>query len=483
MALAVVLRLVEVGRSYDLVQDEVDYVVLGSSVRNGHFPPVFPGSGPFLLHPPLFFILSAGWQILLRPSGNWFHLLVDIRILNVIFAAVTAGCLYVLGSRLGSRVTGIAAALLFILDPYVLRQNGRALLETCTTMFVLLGYVLLLRLVQHRTANPMAVAVGGGLLIGLSILCKDMAVVLVAVPLLFLVVLGWGVPRRISATALVASLVPYGIYVIILAAIGSFAAFWDQETAGLRRALGQQKSTGFSKAGSPSLVHTLVTDVTSFGTTYAVLALSLVATLCLLFTSRRPDHRLMTVVTACGAVTIFYELFFGTIEEQFLYFLIVPAMLTLAVGTTVVIERHRSQERANRWARVALAVLVVLSCYNLAVWVNTRTSADNGEQRITEWFRQHAQHPGMIGNDTEVTVYALELTGFKAVPMSGTPSVAAAEHVRYLTVLPVETAGNYGTLTKSEERFYERHGKRVFSFRENTYGDVQIYKTTDPRLW
>jgi hypothetical protein len=482
IASAAVFRLISVGPAYDLTQDEVNYVDLSTSLRHGQFPPVFQGSGPFLLHPPLFFALGAAWQILWQPHGGWFGLLVLIRCLNATLAVVSAGCLYALGAQLGNRITGLVAAGLFAIDPYILRQNGRALLETCTMTLVLLGYIVILRMVQRRTARPFATAVCGGLLLGTSVVSKDLAVMLAVLPLVVLVAFGWGVPRRLGLTALTASLVPYGIYVAAVSAVGQFHSFYLQETAGLRRAVGEQRQTGFTKAGSPSLVHTLLIQTGGFVTTYLVVALSLVVTLYLLVASKRPEHRLLVAVTGCGAITIFYSVFFGTIEEQFLYFLLVPAILSLAVGVTVFVERRRGRAGSPSWGRIALVLLAVMTCYNLGLWVVTRTTPDNGQQRIAAWFSAHAPHPGIIGNDTQVTVYALQRTGFEAVTMS-TPAVAAALHIEYLTVLPVETAGNYGAITEAQERFYERHGRRVFSFSEPTYGDVQIYRTTDPSVW
>ncbi|MGH9095458.1 MAG: ArnT family glycosyltransferase, partial [Acidimicrobiales bacterium] len=492
----VALRLVNVGGAYDLVQDEVNYVDLGTSLGHGVFPPVFSGSGPFLLHPPLFFALGAGWQMLFHPSGGYFHLVATIRVLNVVCAGVSAGCLYALGTRLGRRITGVAALLLFALDPYVLRQNGRALLETSTVMFVLLGSVLLVRLCQERAVRPRLVAVTGGLLLGVSLVGKDMAALLVVPPLLVLFWRRWELPRRLSSLALVASVVPFAAYVVALAAVGSLPAFWSQETAGIRRLLGQEKSTGFSKAGSPSLVHTIVVQLTSFGATYVVLGLGVLGAFYVLVRRHDAAARLMSVVTLFGAATIFYALFFGTIEEQFLYFLLVPALLSLAMGGTLLAERvagagagrpgtrtwAKARLRTRARTRTLLVLLAIVSLYNLGVWAHVRRSPDHGLQRVTAWCQAHDPNPGLIGNDTQVTVYALQHSGLPAT-LIGAPRAAAAEHIRYLTVLPTETAGNYGALDQAQEKFYEDHGRRVFSFHEATFGDVQIYRTTDPSVW
>lgn len=482
MVLAAVLRLVALGTAYDIFGDEINYVDLGTSMHHGQFPPVFPGSGPFLLHPPLFFALGAAWQLLLRPNPNdWFSLLNTARELNVLLAVVSAGCLYVLGARLGTRYTGAAAAVLFALDPYVLRENGRVYLEAGAMMLVLLGYLVLLRLFQHRARHPWLVAVGGGLLLGLSVVTKDMAALLVVLPLSAALVRKWGVDRRLTATALVSSLVPYAIYVIALAAVGSFGPFVTQETSGLRRALGLQKTTGFTRAGSPSLVHTLLAQLAGFWTTYAVLGLGVLAMVYLAMVSRRPDHRLWIAVTASGAFTIFYSLFFGTIEENFLYFLMVPAMLALAVAVTVLARRVTWPSVQRRASLLAGGLTLVLAS-NLFLWAHTRTTPDNGMEALANWFRHDAAKPGLIGNDSSVAADVLQRSGFAATVVSG-PRVAARLGVRYITVLPVEAQGNYVRLTPAEERFFIRHGQRVFSFSGPSFGKIEVYRTTNPALW
>jgi hypothetical protein len=491
VVLAAVLRLVGVGSSYDLFEDEVNYVDLGRSLRHGNFPPDFynhlvgPGSGggPFLLHPPLSFALSAGWQILTWGGGSYFALVNDFRVLDALLAALSAGLLYMIGARLGRhRWVGVTAALLFALEPYVMRQNGRVFIETPTMLFVLGGLVILLRLYQGRARHPALTAVAGGVVGGLAVVTKDMALLLVLLPLVVNLVFGGGpAKRRWSLVALVSSVVPYGVYIGALAWVHSLGAFWTAETAGLRRFIGEQKSTGFSRKGSPSLTHTLLAQLSTFGTTYLVLILGLLAALYVFILRRRdPDQRLFLMAVLGGGLTVFYALFFGTIEEQFLYFLLVPTLVALPLGAELLLERRRTGQR--RWRRAATVAVVAVCVYNLGVWGWVHTHADNGQQRIVAWFQRHDPRPGVIGNDTDVTALALARMGFQATNMPRA-AVAASEHIRYLTVLPVETQQSAGDLSLSQEAFFERTGHRVFSFNESTYGDVQIYETDDPQVW
>ncbi len=305
MTLAGGLRFVNVGSAYDVWQDEVNYVDLSVSLRHGQFPPRFNG-GPFLLHPPLFFALSALWEDVVRTSGSYFEVINTVRVLNIVFAIASAGLLYALGTRLGNRYTGAAAGLLFACDPYIMRQNGRALLETSTLMWVLAGYLIVLRVYQHRTSRPRFVAVAGGLVLGLSLVSKDLAIVLLLMPLGVAAWRRWEVSRSLSLLCLSCSLVPYAFYVVLLASIGQFSDFWEQETAGLQRILGIEKSTGFNRPGSPSLVHVLLAQLTGFGVTYLVCGLGLIASISILRVGR-PDQKLVALVTFGGAITLAYD--------------------------------------------------------------------------------------------------------------------------------------------------------------------------------
>lgn len=482
VVLAAALRLVAVQRSYDLWEDEIDYVVLSTSLSHGNFPPVFPGSGPFLLHPPFFFALGAAWQLLLRPGPHFFATVLDMRILNALLAAATCGCLYALGTKLANRLTGLSAAALFALDPYILRQNGRVFLETNTMLFVLLGCLVLLRVVQHRERRTLPTAVGAGLLLGLAVTSKDMAALLTWLPLAILVASGFGVPRKVSGAVLAASAVPYGVYVASLAAVGSIGAYWAQETSGLGRFFGVHKTTGFTAKGSPSLTHTLLQQAVSYGPTYLLVGASLVGTLYLLVVSRRTDHRIFAVLSGCGALTVLYALLFGTIEEQFLYFLIVPAILSLCVGAHEWARRRRTVFRARRFAAVALGLLVVMLSYDLGLWAHVRTTPDNGQQRLVAWLSRHVPPGAVVDNDSEVTLLTLQIEGIPSV-IAPTLAEARAAHVRYFTVLSYESTNRYSSVTLAQERVFERTGRLAWSFHDSTYGYVQVYVSDNPSRW
>ena len=169
MVLAAALRLVSVGSAYDYFIDEGFYLVRDLCAAGPHPTSRPPGWGntsqAFLLHPPGFFVLLAIWQTVTRPRGDIFQQLYVARGLNIALAVVTTGLLYCLGRRLGGWRTGFVAALLFALDPFILRQNGRLLLETATLTWVVAGFLVLIGLAQGRSRHPRGAAAGGRALV------------------------------------------------------------------------------------------------------------------------------------------------------------------------------------------------------------------------------------------------------------------------------------------------------------------------------
>ncbi|HZD65687.1 MAG TPA: glycosyltransferase family 39 protein, partial [Acidimicrobiales bacterium] len=418
MLLTVDLRLMGLGHAYDVFGDEIYYVDLGRSLWGGHYPPQFQHQGPFLLHPPLFFGFEAAWRDLFGPQASYFHLLYLDRDLNVVFAAISAGALFFIGERLGGRLAGAAAALLFAFSPYILRLNGRVLLETSALAFVLVGYAILFHALGERGRRARWWGIGAGIVMGLGVVCTDMAGLVTVVPLAVLLGLGWRCDRRTVALAVVGAIVPYVAYLVTLGASGTLGAFIHQETFGLRRLLGLVQVTGFNQAGAPSLVGKLLAQIAHFITTYLVCGLGVASAVYCLF-SRRRELRVLGLFVASAILTLGYAVFFGTVEEQFLYFLSGPSILGVVV-TGAALARGEGRLGARVLARFPrpralgaglLVVLLAAVAYDGSIWYATRTTPDNGLQREVAWFHRNVPHPGVIGTDSGVNKFLLTRSG------------------------------------------------------------------------
>ncbi|MFJ9723876.1 ArnT family glycosyltransferase [Streptomyces sp. NPDC101209] len=483
--LTAALRLVNVGRSADLFVDEVIYRQLGVSAAQGGFPRT--SEGLFFLHPPGYFYVEAGWGKLLGISPDLVTGVYQARLVNVFLGAVTAVLVLLLVSRAGSRAAGVVAALLFALDPYVIRQNDRVMLDTQTVLFVLAGYLVLLSLAREPLpGRPRLRAVTAGLLFGLALLTKDHSALISVLPLVLALILGWGPPRRLLLTALTAALVPYGLYVALVGICGHFTPFWYDKTHGAARLLGIVQESGFNAAGTPSLTSRLVDQVTTFASTYALLLLGPVA-LVVVLRRKDPVLRMLGLFHLCAGLTLAFALAQGTLEEQALYLLIVPTVVVLGAALGVGIERFRRRDGRRVVRRMLLVALVGFLTATVAFsgisYARVHTGRDDGYARLRAYMDQHVPVGSAViaadgGASGGISSWALRdryVMGDWVAPEARTRAYA-----RYLVVPWKVIDQGYGTMDARTARRLAAEGHLVFAFHGRSYGTLALYRLPLP---
>lgn len=487
--LTVAVRWVAHTSAYDVYVDEYFYQQMGVLVAGGHLP---PGDGVtmFVLHPPGFFILEAGWQGLTGAAGDQFGQVMACRQLQIVLSAVTAVGIFQLLDRLAERVPAVAATLIFAVDPFTLRQNGRVLLETAVMAFVVIGWLPILWAVRNAGARTVPAAVlGGGLLLGCATAVKDVSLFLSTLPLLVMLALRLGLGRRRAAGAVLASLLPYTLFMLATVAQGGAAQLWQAKTSGVTRLLGLSVTTGYNVPGAPSLLSVAWQQVEGFLPSYLVMATGTTAAAWLTVRGPRPEHRIIGMVTLCGAVLIGYGTLFATSEEHLFYLVFVPALLSLAVA--IANPRHRPrlpaspagpQRRWRRWRRAFLVgVLVTTLGLDLLAWVDTRSAPDDGQRRVVAWIRDHVPPGTTVAFVAGQTEFQLAGTPWPAVPL-GEPAEMARLQVRYLVVLRKEVDQRYSEVSPENLAWYTARGREVFGFPSRSYGRVSVY-TVDHASW
>ncbi|MGW0121217.1 ArnT family glycosyltransferase [Streptomyces sp. NPDC003327] len=471
---ATTLRLVHIGRSGDLFVDEAIYRQLGVSAGQGGFPRT--DEGLFFLHPPGHFYVEAGWMRLVGEHQDVIAGVHSLRVLNALLAGVTAALLVLLVARVRSRGAGLAAGLVFALDPFCVRQNDRVLLETGTMVWVLAGYLVLVGLTRPDPPRPRARAVIAGLLLGLAVLTKDHAALITVLPLFAALVLGWGPPRRLVALALATTVAAYGVYVSLVAGFGHAGAFWDAKTHGVRRLFGAVQETGFNAPGAPSLRDRLVDELPGYTTTYLLLVLAPVA-LFLLLRRREPVYRLLALFHASAILTLAYAVGVGTLEEQALYLLFVPNLVALAVTLPVPHARRRGA------GLVAGGLLLAFLALPAASYAQDRGTADDGFARLRAYMLAHVPAgSGVVTVDGQrtagVTAWALEDT--YRLGHWTTPPERAAQEARYVIVPWRVVDQGYGRSTPAEVRELTDGLRPLFVFHGPTYGTLALYELPLP---
>ncbi|WP_337059685.1 phospholipid carrier-dependent glycosyltransferase [Kineococcus sp. G2] len=467
-ALGAALRLLHLDSAYDIFVDEVVYDRLGRSLSTGSIPTL--QNGPFFLHPPGFFVMDALWQGAFPHSDDVWTLTYRARALNAVLGGLSVALAFLLVRRIGGALAGAVAALLLLVEPFVLRQNGRVLLETATVFWLLLGLALLVVLSDRfdrgqRGRGQRLLAVATGLALGFAVCSKDVAVFFVVIPLGLAAWRRWILDRRSLAVVLTSAAVPYLVYLVVVAANGLFEAFFTQKFRGVLRLLGLEKSTGFNREGAPSLSGRLLDELAHFWTTYLLMGVGLVAAVVLL----RSADRLRKLLGAFGAATVGYlgyAFAFGTIEEHFAYYLVVPAALTTAAAGSQLARRSRDR----RLGIALLAVLGIVVTWNAGVYVSIRAHADNGYQHVDRWLAANGDGEP-VGVFTDTGVWTMEPHGAELVTSA---EQVDRDDIRYVLSIPRMTEQGYTSLPHDQVQELASRGRVVFTFTGATNGEMQL---------
>jgi dolichyl-phosphate-mannose--protein O-mannosyl transferase len=112
-------------------------------------------------------------------------LALQLRWVNAIVGVMTVVVCVLLVRRLVSLVPAVFAGAILASDPFVLRMDGRLMMETPAGLAVLTGWLLvLMALGQAPSRRRVLLEVAGGFAFGLALVTKDMTVMFTVVPLL-----------------------------------------------------------------------------------------------------------------------------------------------------------------------------------------------------------------------------------------------------------------------------------------------------------
>lgn len=151
-------------------------------------------------HPPLVPLVFGAFVELFGDT------LVALRLASLGFLVATLLVTYQLGRHLYDRATGLFAALALALIPYTFRVGVAARTDMAVTFFGAAALLFALRIVDRPGWPPI---VGTGLSIGLAVLCKYSALLMLPVlPLLFLWRrAAWAAWMRLAAASIVAAVI------------------------------------------------------------------------------------------------------------------------------------------------------------------------------------------------------------------------------------------------------------------------------------
>ncbi len=140
--LALAFRAVGVQRANDVFIDEISYADIARQVSEGEMPSIL--GQLFFLHPPGSFALNALVIQAFGLEGHPMDLALQLRWVNAVLGALTVVVCFLLVRRLVGVGTAALAGLVLASDPFVLRMDGRLMIETPAGLAVLSGWLLVL---------------------------------------------------------------------------------------------------------------------------------------------------------------------------------------------------------------------------------------------------------------------------------------------------------------------------------------------------
>jgi len=479
-AITFFLRAFRLGVSWDIFVDEITYARISQSAAQNLEVTLF--GNPFYLHPPLFFFLEGAYLQLIDPAGGLIDQIYDARYLNAAFAGLSAVVLFGIGRCLTGWPVGFAAALIFALDPFVIKMNSRNLIESSALLWVLLGYLVLfsalVRTPSERGNKRGRIsawrAIMAGVLFGLALLSKDTTAFVTLLPLGACFVLGWAISRRRSFVAGVVAVLVYLPYPLVVWAIGDWPDFSYQKFQGALRLAGIFHETGFNQEGGRSFIDAIISNLDEFATTYFLLGAGALSVLVLIFLGERtPVIRLFLAWVASAYSLLAYIVLLGALEEQFFYYLIVPAILVTVAAVAFLL---RSRTTGGRTRQALLAVTAILAVAFVSwsgyVWTRVHFTPDNGYERVVAYFEKNAPEDSTIAVTSDVAQFLL---GDKSIKY-GTPEDLRENDVEYVVVSSSLIEQGYSEATPEFYAYVEDQGEVVYGFEGRSFGLTLVYQ-------
>jgi 4-amino-4-deoxy-L-arabinose transferase-like glycosyltransferase len=504
------LRGIYLGRSYDIFIDEITYLHIAQNVAE-HLQVTLYGK-TFYLHPPAFFFIEAAFLKGFDITGSTISQIYAVRYINAAFAGLSTTAILMIARHIGGWPAGLIAAALFALDPFIIKMNSLNLLDTSAVGWVLAGYWALLSTVEEkrnawtlwhklaglrlfatrwlpRDLNRADIATTdrsrppgiwrpllAGCFFGLALLTKDMTACLTLVPLAVCFLLNWAVPRITAVVTAMVTTLTYLTYPLTVFLIGDWDRFATQKLSGIARLAGLVKITGVNREHGPSLLDTVLTRIDQFGSTYLLFALGMIG-LGVLLLFGRSASRLIAIWTASAYALLAYAALFGTLEEQFFYFLVLPSLLATVTGGAVLIQTGLVQGRAQRLVFVSLIVLVLfLVGWNSKRWIESHFTPDNGYERVLAYLERHVPPESRVAATSETAQFLLD--DYKSGPWGDWYSVEALlTHMPdYVLVDPHALRWNYGSQGNKLLEWLQQHGETVFSVSRTSGEQLTLYR-------
>jgi hypothetical protein len=490
---AVVFALALVANGYrhryapDIHVDELIYANVGQNLAAGHGLSV--QGQPFFWQPPLFFLVE--WPIAkifgLANVGT-FDAALQLRLLNGGIGALTATGIFALGWRLRGAWTAWAMALLFVSDPFVIRVTRRLYIEPFAALWILAALWVCHASLGRWTWKR---RVACGVLFGLAILSKELAAYALVIPVLLWLRrdVSWKEPVLIAAGAAAT----YMLYPLWAIAVGDRSYFIALKRFQYDHLVGVFHFNGFNRPGA-SFVQALADNAGDYWTSYVCIALAVPATAWLWFRGDRTGRFLAAwSVASFGLVAALAK--FGSLEDQFFYFLMLPVLSVLGYVYSFALPRLARNLRdawrstdprrlvgATNAALVALVVALAVVRPNLQVWADRfGTGQDHGYTDLLANIDRNIPAGAIIdspGGSSEELRFAYPDGRYSLIRVVD-PVQLRAQHIQWYVLRSKDIVLVNG-ISRQYYDYITTHATPVWQVNEHTFLDFGLWYVADP---
>lgn len=512
LALVFGVRAYALDQSYNIFIDEITYLHIGNHLAEHGSVKLYGKT--FHLHPPAFFFIEAAYLRLTQASGSMIDQIYSVRHLNTAFAAITAVLLLLNVRHVAGLGIGLIVAMVYAIDSFIIRMNSMVLLDTSAMMWAIAGYALLLPALPEAEQRPLLrwswpwitrfgqrinafidrialvervitpdmapVAlwrlIGAGLCFGLALLTKDMMAFLTLLPMSMIVVLGWPLKRWSALLVGAITCLTYAPYPAITALVGDWDRYAVSKLRGVLRLAGLVKETGIRHAdGGPSLIQKVIERLDSYATTYALIAFGVLAIIVLLAIGGRAS-RMLAILGASSYALLAYCILFGTLEEQFFYYLVVPALLVIGVAAGLLLRSARPGTRFTAIMRLSLVLIcIIVLSWNSYQWARSRMHPDNGYEQAVIYIETMLPPDARVASTSEVGQFLLS-SDRDTGPWGSWGSVESlrGSKANYVLVSLEQLRWSHSKTSGALLEWLHANGDPVFTFVGNRAGNTLI---------
>ena len=472
----------------DVLYDEAAYTWAAQQVALGWHLTL--DNQPLFVHPPLTFLIQAGWLRLMGSASASLPSAIDTaRLLaasigmgDVLLVASLAYKLINSVTPLRRRVLTGIVAVLTALDPVLIRYDRQNVIEPFALFISLVTMHMAWRL---RKSNGLTYASVIGVLGGLALLTNEITFFLIIVPVIFALLERNPLLIRRSIGALGIALAFLSLFFVWALELGQGGSFISAQTITLQRLIGTVQTTGLNVPGI-SLLGALERSVTQYSSSYIVLAIGIAALIWCWSRRNNQSGNLLTAWLTASYAFGAYIVAVGTLNEQFFVYLL-PATIVgsvLLVDALIVGCRRRLVGRKNRQARyrrglswasmiagIGFAGVFLLSGFS---WIANYSGPSDGVPLVDKFIAAHLPACAAINASGDPQKYSLLLDG-RSFAYFSVGSAALADGVHYFILAPNDAIERTGNMSPALEAWIKDNGKEIVSFPSQVYKTVQLW--------